>query len=63
MLFATVLSLFVVPSLYITVKLLESYFSRSKDSGDSGNDGNGRGNGKNGSVPADNKNKNVVVDA
>ena len=61
MLFATVLSLFVVPSLYITVKLLESYFSRSKDSGDSGNGGNGSGNGKNGTVPADNKN--VVVDA
>ena len=40
MLFATVLSLFLVPSLYITVKLIESYFSKSdkKDSGDR-NDG------------------------
>ena len=35
MLFATVLSLFLVPSLYIMVKSLESYFRRDKDSRDS----------------------------
>ncbi len=35
MLFATVLSLFLVPSLYIMVKSIESYFHRDKDSGDS----------------------------
>ncbi|VEP17417.1 Efflux pump membrane transporter BepG [Hyella patelloides LEGE 07179] len=45
MLFATVLSLFLVPSLYITVKLIESYFSKSKDSGDSDHfDDNNKGN-------------------
>ena len=37
MLFATVLSLFLVPSLYITVKSIESYFTKSDDSGDSNN--------------------------
>jgi hydrophobic/amphiphilic exporter-1 (mainly G- bacteria), HAE1 family len=37
MLFATVLSLFLVPSLYIMVKSLESYFNHDQDSGDSGN--------------------------
>ncbi|MDJ0745142.1 MAG: efflux RND transporter permease subunit [Xenococcaceae cyanobacterium MO_167.B27] len=42
MLFATVLSLFLVPSLYITVKSIESYFIKSDDSGDSNhNNGNG----------------------
>ncbi|MEM9271903.1 MAG: efflux RND transporter permease subunit [Cyanobacteria bacterium P01_F01_bin.143] len=41
MLFATVLSLFLVPSLYITVKAIESYFSKSDDSGS-----NSKGNGK-----------------
>jgi hydrophobic/amphiphilic exporter-1 (mainly G- bacteria), HAE1 family len=37
MLFATVLSLFLVPSLYIMVKSLESYFKKDQDSGGSGN--------------------------
>lgn len=52
MLFATVLSLFLVPSLYIVVKSIESYFRRDKDSGDSGdgdrsdNNSNGNSNGK-----------------
>ena len=42
MLFATVLSLFLVPSLYITVKSIESYYTKSDDSGDSdSNNGNG----------------------
>lgn len=38
MLFATVLSLFLVPTLYITIKGLESYFQKDQgsDSGDSG---------------------------
>ena len=58
MLFATVLSLFLVPSLYITVKLLQSYFSQSKDSGDSGNGSNG----SNGAAVRP-ENENVVVDA
>ncbi len=41
MLFATVLSLFIVPSLYITIKSMEAYFSKSDDSGDNGsNNGN-----------------------
>ncbi|HHP7231898.1 MAG TPA: efflux RND transporter permease subunit [Xenococcaceae cyanobacterium] len=35
MLFATVLSLFIVPSLYITVKSIESHYSKSDDLGDS----------------------------
>jgi hydrophobic/amphiphilic exporter-1 (mainly G- bacteria), HAE1 family len=34
MLFATVLSLFLVPSLYIMIKSLESYLKKDKDSGD-----------------------------
>ena len=50
MLFATVLSLFLVPSLYITVKLIESYFSKSDDSNDSDDsdrfDNNSNGHGK-----------------
>ena len=37
MLFATVLSLFLVPSLYIMVKNLESFFKRSQDSRGAGN--------------------------
>jgi len=37
MLFATVLSLFLVPSLYIVVKSLEAYFNHDQDSGGSGN--------------------------
>ncbi len=36
MLFATVLSLFLVPSLYIMVKNLESFFSKDKDKGSGG---------------------------
>ena len=40
MLFATVLSLFLVPSLYIMVKSLESFFRKDKNSGDSDDDGN-----------------------
>ncbi len=39
MLFATVLSLFLVPSLYIVIKSLESFFKKDKDSGGSGNNG------------------------
>jgi hydrophobic/amphiphilic exporter-1 (mainly G- bacteria), HAE1 family len=39
MLFATVLSLFLVPSLYIMVKSLESYIKKDKDSGGSGSNG------------------------
>jgi hydrophobic/amphiphilic exporter-1 (mainly G- bacteria), HAE1 family len=37
MLFATVLSLFLVPSLYIVIKSLESYFNNDQDSGGLGN--------------------------
>ena len=40
LLFATVLSLFLVPSLYILIKNLESISLSSKNSGDSGDDGN-----------------------
>lgn len=39
MLFATVLSLFLVPSLYIIVKSLESYIRKDKDSGGPGSNG------------------------
>jgi hydrophobic/amphiphilic exporter-1 (mainly G- bacteria), HAE1 family len=39
MLFATVLSLFLVPSLYIMVKSLESYVRKDKDSGGPGSNG------------------------
>jgi hydrophobic/amphiphilic exporter-1 (mainly G- bacteria), HAE1 family len=39
MLFATVLSLFLVPSLYIMVKSLESYIKKDKDSGGPGSNG------------------------
>ena len=39
MLFATVLSLFLVPSLYIMVKSLESFFKQDKGSGGSGKSG------------------------
>ena len=38
MLFATALTLFLVPSLYIVIKSLESYFRKDKDSGNSGSD-------------------------
>ncbi len=37
LLFATVLSLFLVPSLYIVIKSLESFFTKDKDSGNNGN--------------------------
>ncbi len=39
LLFATVLSLFLVPSLYIVIKSLEYFFKKDKDSGGSGNNG------------------------
>ena len=39
LLLATVLSLFLVPSLYIIIKSLESFFKKDKDSGGSGNNG------------------------
>ena len=40
MLFATALTLFLVPSLYIVIKSLESYFKKDKDSGGSSGTGN-----------------------
>ncbi len=43
MLFATVLSLFLVPSLYITVKSVESYFTKSDNSADSDNNNHDNG--------------------
>ena len=53
MLFATVLSLFLVPSLYITIKLMESYFGKShrddsdkRDSDKSDRDNNSDGHGE-----------------
>jgi len=54
MLFATVLTLFLVPSLYIMIKGLESYFKGDKsDKGDKGS-GNS-GNNSNGKVPKNKK--------
>ena len=42
MLFATALTLFLVPSLYIIIKGLESYFKKDRGSGGSGDNTNGR---------------------
>ena len=53
MLFATALTLFIVPSLYIIIKGLESWFKGDKNSGDSGNNnGNHYGKSNNGRVKA-----------